>query len=128
MGCKAMEMKNQAHQTPLDITKRLSPLYEEVKAEITADELLEATSDEESKESQKKSKKKKNKNRKAKQNAKMEQNSDHPTQASYSEPQGALSVISDDVLPIKGQVESEKKMKLQQMSDFKEKRGSLTAK
>lgn len=58
----------------------------------------------------------------------MEQYSDHPTQASYSEPQGVLSVISDDVIPIKGQVESEKKMKLQQMSDFKEKRGSLTAK
>ena len=113
MGYKAMEIKNHAHQTPLDITKRLYPLYEEVKAEITADELLEVTSDEESKESQRKSKKKKNKNRKAKQSAKMEQNSDHPTQASYSEPQGALSVIYDDVLPIKGQVESEKKMKLQ---------------
>lgn len=52
MGCKAMLIKNHGHQTPLDITKRLSPLYEEVKAEITADELLQAMSDEESKESQ----------------------------------------------------------------------------
>ena len=114
--------------TPLDISKRFVTMYGEVKAEITADELLEVVSDEEFKESQQKNKKKKNKSRKAKPSAKIEQISDQETQASYNEPQVVLSVISDNVVPVKGQAESEKKMKLQQMSDLKEKRGSLTAK